>query len=334
MKIERVLKAINHQEPDRIPRGELLIDKEIISSLVRGNNLTEFEQKKLALEKLHMDFVVVEPKTTRVVEETDKTMIDVWGRKLGRTNTNNYWVAVEPPIKKIDEVYDYHFPEQNKFEFEEILSWTNESDYFVFALLDGIFQGVANLLNFNDFLLATVKNQVELQFLANVYGDFLCKIACHAFNFGVHGLIIGDDMASTQGPLVSPKTMEGIFYPVYKGVLKELSEFQKPILLHCDGNIEFLLPHLKEMGFTGIHSLEPAAGMDLASVKERYGTELCLMGNIDPALLEQEDIDLIRKTVQTTMEIGAPGGGYILSTASGSLIKEMNLEGILAMYRS
>lgn len=332
MKIARMLKAINHQETDRVPRGELLIHQEIINSLVPKAGLTEFERKKLALAKLNMDFVVVEPKTLYIEEAFGNNATDLWGRKL--IKINDCWVTAGPAIKEIDQVYRYQFPQADSFDFTELKKWVSESNYFVFALLDGVFQGTANLLDFNQFLLSTMKNQEELQHLANAYGNLLCQIAGQALELGVHGLIIGDDMASSQGPLVSPKVMEKIFYSIYKKVLKRLNEFQKPIFLHCDGNIEFLLPHLVKMGFTGVHSLEPAAGMDLAAVKNRYGEELCLMGNIDPALLEQGDIELIKKTIQTTIKIGSPGGGFILSTASGSLTKEMNLEGVLAMYNA
>ncbi|MFA5535958.1 MAG: uroporphyrinogen decarboxylase family protein [Bacillota bacterium] len=330
MKITRMLQAINHQQPDRVPRGELLIDREVISSLMPNQEGAEFEQKKAALSRLRMDFVAISPKPLNFAAEEGTKAKDPFGRKL--INKGSYWQIIEPAIKSIDRICQYQFPEPGYFDFTEVGEWVNGSDLFVFGLLDGVFQELGSLLNFNDFLLATVKNQREIELLANAYGDLLYQLAAKAFAAGAHGLIIGDDMASSQGPLIAPKTMEKLFYPVYKRILALLSRFQQPIMLHCDGNIEFLLPHLKEMGFAGIHSLEPAAGMDLATVKKQYGQQLCLMGNIDPALLEQNDLSRIEKTVRNAIAIGSPGGGYILSTASGSLTKEMNLNGILAMY--
>ncbi len=331
MKITRMLQAINHQKSDRVPRGELLIDQEIIDLLVPKHKLSEFEQKKAALNKLQMDFVAIESESLNLTKELNTSIVDPFGRKL--VKINDYWQITGPAIGKIDEAYQYQFPKLEQFDFREIEKWVKGSDLFVFALIDGIFQGVASLLNFNEFLISTVRNQREIKHLANGYGDFLCLLATKALETGAHGLIIGDDMASSRGALISPKTMEKLFYPIYKRVLKELNSFQKPIILHCDGNIEFLLPHLKKLGFVGTHSLEPAAGMDLETVKKQYGHELCLIGNIDPALLGQNNISLVEKAVKDALKIGSPGGGYILSTASGSLTKDMNLEGILAMYQ-
>ena len=107
------------------------------------------------------------------------------------------------------------------FGFDEIELWVKKTDFFVFALVDGIFQGTGSLLDFNQFLMATVTKQQALTALAEAYGELLYLLAEECFQRGAHGLIIGDDMASTQGPLCSPKALEQIFFPVYGRSVKK-----------------------------------------------------------------------------------------------------------------
>lgn len=329
MKIERVLNAINHRQPDRVPRGELLISPAFIDKLCPEEG-SLFERKKTALEKMTMDFVTVSPTPPSVTTSADGRSFDYLGRQV--VLTHDHWITVEPPIKSLAEAYGYSFPRSEVFTFNEMEEWVTKTDFFVFALLDGIFQGVASLMDFNEFLIATVKKQEELRVLIDAYEDYLYGLACRCLDLGVHGLIIGDDMAASKGPLISPKALEKIFFPAYKRFLSRLRERHKPVILHCDGNINSLLPYLAGLGFAGVHSLEPAAGMDLAQVKEQYGRELCLMGNLDPALLEQGDVEAVKKAVRDILGIGSPGGGFMLSTASGSITPGMSVEAVLAMY--
>lgn len=330
-RIERVMTAINHQEMDPVPRGELIIAQAFIDRLCPAPGLDGFSRKKMALEILNMDLVTVVPAPPKKRELPGGTYLDEFGRRV--VWQQGYWITVERPIAELEKAELYSFPQVRDYVFNEIEQWVQSTDFFVFAMLDGIFQGTGSLLDFHQFLMATVTKQQALRELAERYADFLLLLAEACFQRGAHGLIIGDDMASAQGPLCSPKALEKIFWPAYRRLLQKLQKWQRPVFLHCDGNINLLLPYIAEVGFAGIHSLEPAAGMDLAQVKAAYGDRLCLMGNIDPALLETGDVEQVRQKVAETVRIGRPGGGFILSTASGSITASMLPENVLAMYR-
>ena len=44
---------------------------------------------------------------------------------------------------------------------------------------------------------------------------------------------------------------------------------------------------LVDTGIDGLHCIEKAADMDLDTIQKRYGEQLCLWGNLDPALLTE-----------------------------------------------
>ena len=71
-------------------------------------------------------------------------------------------------------------------------------------------------------------------------------------------------------------------------------------------------------GASGIECLDPPplGRVDLAEAKERVGSRLFIKGNIDPVhVLLAGDRASVVADAERRIEIGRPGGRYILSTA-------------------
>jgi uroporphyrinogen decarboxylase len=105
-----------------------------------------------------------------------------------------------------------------------------------------------------------------------------------------------------------------------------------PVIWHSDGNLVPLLPMAVEAGFVGVHGLEPRAGIDLGLVKQDFGKELVLVGNVDVALLCADDLDAVRSEVDRALRQGAPDGGYMVSTCN-SIFNGMNAESVAEFFR-
>jgi uroporphyrinogen decarboxylase len=92
-----------------------------------------------------------------------------------------------------------------------------------------------------------------------------------------------------------------------------------------------LLPFAIEAGFAGVHGLEPAAGVRLDRVKEQFGSDLVLVGNIDIRVLFQPDLGAIHAEVNRSVEQGAQGGGYMLATCN-SIFAGMDPAAVAEMF--
>jgi len=93
---------------------------------------------------------------------------------------------------------------------------------------------------------------------------------------------------------------------------------ETPVYTHTCGAIGDRLELLEETGTDGIDTLDPPplGDADLAEAKRRVGGRLFLKGNVDPVgtvLLGTKDA--VRADAARRISVGAPGGGYILSTA-------------------
>jgi len=112
------------------------------------------------------------------------------------------------------------------------------------------------------------------------------------------------------------------------------------IAKHSDGNIWPLIDEWIEVGFDGIHPIQPQC-MDIKEVKDYVKGKLAVMGNIDCRNLlvfgSEEEVreseEEVRETVKKTIEKAAPGGGYIISS-SNSIHPGCKPENYIAMVEA
>jgi uroporphyrinogen decarboxylase len=185
-------------------------------------------------------------------------------------------------------------------------------------------------MGMEDFFVAVHRNRELVDALIQRSTDWTIAMIEQANAAEVDFIMIGDDVADSKGPMISLKNFREMVLPKYKEIV---SVSEVPLIWHSDGEIESLLPMIIKAGFSGVHSLEPDAGVDMGTIKQQYGDQLVLAGNLDVTnVLTKTDIEFIRKDVERCIKQGAPGGGYLFSS-SNSLFKGMKIESILEAYR-
>ena len=91
-----------------------------------------------------------------------------------------------------------------------------------------------------------------------------------------------------------------------------------PIYTHTCGRIGDRLELLAETGADGIDTLDPPplGDVDLADAKRRLGRRLFIKGNLDAVnVISAGTPEQVRESALRCIAAGAPGGGYILSSA-------------------
>ena len=73
------------------------------------------------------------------------------------------------------------------------------------------------------------------------------------------------------------------------------------------------------------HSLDPQGGVDLAEVKRLVGDQVCLIGNVNCALLQTGSDAEAADDVRRALAQGMPRGGYVFGT-SNCIYTGMSLE--------
>ncbi|HID90905.1 TPA: hypothetical protein EYP44_02990, partial [Candidatus Bathyarchaeota archaeon] len=143
---------------------------------------------------------------------------------------------------------------------------------------------------------------------------FMAEIGKRFIDAGVDGLWAGGDIAYKNGPFFSPELYRKLLQPAHRRMFAPFRRRRLPVIYHCDGNVNLLIPDLIEAGITALQPLEVKAGMDVRELKERYGDRLALMGNIDVRVLSSDNPDEIRGEVATKTSIAGQGGGYVIGS--------------------
>jgi len=291
---ERVALAIGHRVADRIPTGEITIADGIIRTLLQVDRVA-FPERVEFVNRLGIDAVCESPQ----------------------------WTI--PPVR---------LPNPADVRWEDLGSWANQTDRFVFAMLDGVFGWGFRLMGFEGFMTASLRRSEGLIDLVEGVERLNIGLAKRAAAAGADGVLIADDIAYKQGTTISPKLLGEFFFPSLARQLNGMATLRIPVFFHSDGNLNAVIEDLVEIGFHGLQCLESEAGMDLARIKAAFGERICLWGNLDPRdLFLKNNPEELALRVKRVIDVAAPGGGFIFGTSSG-LVGGMRPENIEEVYRA
>jgi uroporphyrinogen decarboxylase len=133
---------------------------------------------------------------------------------------------------------------------------------------------------------------------------------------GLDGFALCADYCFNVGPFLSPRHFAEFITPYLARLTKAYREMGFYVIKHTDGNIMPIIDQLVSTKPHALHSLDPQAKVDIAEVKRLYGDQLCLIGNVNCAMLDTGTPEQIAEAVRYALHNGMPGGGYIFSTSN------------------
>ena len=133
---------------------------------------------------------------------------------------------------------------------------------------------------------------------------------------GLDGFALNTDYCDNRGPFLSPTQFSEFVAPYLARLTRAYRDLGFYVIKHTDGNIMPILDQLVQTGPHALHSIDPQAGVDIAEVKRRYGTHLCLVGNTNCSRLQCGTIEELEASARYALQHGMPGGGYIFSSSN------------------
>jgi uroporphyrinogen decarboxylase len=133
---------------------------------------------------------------------------------------------------------------------------------------------------------------------------------------GLDGLALCADYCFNTGPFLSPAKFSEFVTPYLAELTRGYRDLGYYVIKHTDGNIMPIIDQLVQTGPHALHSLDPQGAVDLAAVKQRYGRELCLIGNVHCGMMDAGTPEQIGESARYALRHGMPGGGYIFSTSN------------------
>ena len=174
------------------------------------------------------------------------------------------------------------------------------------------------------------KDPQFIHFVLNEYFQTNVEIIKRLSEAKVEVVFMFDDLGQKGRTIFSHKRFREFLLPGYKRIYQEAKKHGMFIVHHSCGYIDDFMPDLVDAGLNCIQALEPAAGVDLANLKNTLGDRLSFMGGMDSSAVlnfgtPQEVYDDVKKCILAA----GKGGGYFAGPSHN--IMDVPWENILAL---
>jgi uroporphyrinogen decarboxylase len=348
---QRVLKALNHEEPDRVPFN-LSLTVDVYHRLRSHLGLppdpdkptgiwTEVSSSPDLLEAMKVDFYHVKlkpPSRSHSMGSREDLVFDEWGigrKKIAREGGSYYYEIVKHPLAEatLQDVERYPWPDpfdsaRTEGLRDEVLNIRQETDRAIIAKF-------ANSIWEQSWWLYGMQSWLENLILAPevpcAIMDKVCDVAVGLIDVGLEAVgdlvdvvrLSGEDLGTQSGPLISPQLFNQLVRPRFerlwrrgKSKLLQRNSAGK-LMLHSCGSVRSFVPDWIQMGLDILDPIQPrAAGMEPENLKGDFGRQLVFHGGIDiQRVLPFGSPSEVMEEVRRYIRVMGPGGGYIVAPA-------------------
>jgi uroporphyrinogen decarboxylase len=360
---DRVLAALNHEEPDRVPlflgasgaTTMLTPLYEKVKAHFGIDSPTEFlnqPSQQVRIDPRLRDLLGADgqpiapgpPIAALAKTVSDDCFVDEFGTTWRRAPQSLYFEMHDYPLRNasIDDLESFPWPDvahPSRFKNlrAEAKALHEEGQAVLLYTGVGIFTPACQMRSVERILYDLAADPEFVTALLTKLEELTC--ACLAGALRECGeyvdiVVTGDDVASQAGPMMSPAMYRRLIKPHHARMFATIRQHTKAKLyLHSCGNVYRLIGDFIDVGVELLNPVQVSAGAmgDTARLKREFGDRLSFLGAIDTqwALPFGTAAD-VRTEVRRRIRDLAPGGGYI-AAAVHCLQPDVPLENLLAM---
>ncbi len=365
---QRVVAALNHQEPDRVPLElgsgtNTTMTKIAHENLARhlgfanpSERLLDRMQQIVAVDERIMERFDTDirpvflgaPDGWRDEELPNNSYRDEWGVVRSRPEGSLYYDLTGSPLAgeiTLRDIANYKFPDPldpGRFRGlqERVDKLHAENEYALMLNVPSAFvHNTQYLRGFSDWFmdLAAAPDLIGALMDAAVEVSIATsEEALRLVGDKVDIIRTSDDVADQRSPFMSPELYRKLIKPRLKRYMDAIRSLTKAkIYYHTCGAVVPILDDLIEVGVEILNPVQVSAeGMDSRGLKQRFGDCLSFMGAIDTQrVLPFGSATEVEEEVKRRINDLAPGGGYVLC-AVHNIQPDVPPENIVAMYDS
>jgi uroporphyrinogen decarboxylase len=366
---ERVLAALAHRAPDRVPldlggtiatvmtesahqrlRAHLAMEDAGAARIFSRRSSTVIPDEEI-LERFHTDCRAVllgDPDIGSDRRLADGSLQDEWGVTWQRPGGGHY-IPVRGPFSTLDDpepsaVDGRHWPDpgdpgryRGLRERARILHETTPYAV-IFNLGVGPVHLSQYLRGYGEWLMDLVERPAFAEALLEVTAGFQAAVVTRALEEAapyIDLVCFGDDIGTQRAPLLGPDLYRRAIKPRHRRIVDAIKRFGKPVIYHSCGAIYPLIPDLIDLGIDALNPVQvSAAGMDTARLKREFGSRLTFWGAVDTqAVLSRGTVEAVRAEVRRRIEDLAGDGGYVVG-AVHNIQGEVPPENVVAMFEA
>ncbi len=315
--INRLLKAFQHQEADRLPHLELRVTSRSVYEFVLerkldydsagGRSVTPEDHvefaRRLGMDAVACDFSWRPNAVFARVADDGQRYID------GSVKTWADLADLKPPLPLADQLNT----------LERYLRAAQGTGVGVFANFTSFFDSALRAMGKAHALRSFYDNRSFLERLMDIlveHQEIVVQAVCDRFSEDLAFVLVDDDIADSAGLMMPPDMFLEIFPHRIERLIAPVKERGKLVAVHTTGKMDKVLPILSAVGFNVVHPVEPECN-DIFELKKQWAGKLALAGSIPAALLAHGGPEEIEEKVKDYCVKLAPGGGYVLGSSTG-----------------
>lgn len=238
-----------------------------------------------------------------------------------------------------EEVDNFDWPDPAKYinveECKRLMEKAPEDKLILGMLWSAHFQDTCAAFGMETALMNMISNPEMYEAVDAKVMEFYLKaneIFYEATKGKLHAVLIGNDMGSQRGLMLSPDMVRRFIIPGCKKLVEQAHAYGLKVIYHSCGSIADVIPDLIEAGVDAIHPIQAlAAGMDPKSLKEKFGNQVSFCGGVDTQdLLVNGSVEDVQKKVGELREIFPTG--LIISPSHEAIMPDVPPKNIRALF--
>jgi uroporphyrinogen decarboxylase len=361
---ERVIRALNREQPDRVPLdlGATRSTAIVVQAYERLNlHLGSTEPPRIfskwlniahpsqaMLQRFDIDTRSVGqggPDNWQDIVFPDGSYQDEWGVVRSRPAGCLYYDLTKSPFAGDATVADLgrhpwpdpHDPGRCRGLKEEARRLREETEYAIaLNMPGGVVTQAQFMRGFEDWFADLIADPTFYHALLERIADLwiaMAKDELEAAGAYADFCFFGDDVAFQDGPMMSMELYRKMVKPYHARVFSYIkSRTKAKILYHTCGSVAHLIPDLIEIGVDALNPIQVSAkNMDTRVLKREYGKDLCFWGGIDTQrVLPFGSVQDVQAEVRRRIDDLGPGGYCVC--AVHNIQADVSPENICAMY--
>ena len=322
------MKAVNHEEPDRVPAFESAFTNNTIirhfgvdPSGGRGYKIMYefFLKAQIDLVLSYVSLLLRKP------IKLGRVYVDEYGRiiKLDNQKDGTLILAYQGGYLKSFENYeswekpDPHYEERLKQFFNgRAVQEEMNNEIFSIPATASVLEGPLEGFGFQTFsrILARPKQAKKV---FDDYGNFTVELVKILAENDAQIVLLWDDYGFKNGLFMKPLYYRKYVFPWLKRVCDAAHKRDCKIMLHSDGDILEIFEDIINCGVDIINPIEPTTNnpeYDIFKLHEKYGDKITFSGNLSPVSLALGEISEIEAYAKRLIRELAPGGGYLFGS--------------------
>ena len=365
---ERVITALAHKEPDRVPMdlGSTTvtgIDIEAYRNLCKFLQVENCEAEllepctRLAVvdeelrRRLGVDCTCIYPSSLASEEEWREGpatyRVDEYGTVRMMPDDGFWFDPVRFPLQDLTLDHLSRYPWPDPYDQRRVVGKACEAewlfthtDYAIVAVPPQlVLTRAQQMRGFAEFLMdllvdpklaGTILDKIT-EFNAIVAERFLGEVGPF-----VQVVMVADDLGTQSAMMISPALYRRMIKPRHAEWVKIVKKASNAkILFHSDGDVYPIIPDLIEIGVDILNPVQAsAAEMDPGRLKREFGADLCFWGGVDTQrVLPWGTAEDVEAEVKHRLDQLGQGGGYILA-AVHNIMHEVPPGNALALFRA